>query len=105
MEGQRARVALIACLILATLVMESAAAFSFACHGKCFLPGRSKEDCSNTVEKRCKNKSMLAESSPSYLCQHGCTTNMCTKISTSENPAAAKISACVDDCGMMCAKH
>ena len=38
MEGQRARVALIACLILATLVMESAAAFSFACHGKCFLP-------------------------------------------------------------------
>ena len=56
MEGQRARVALIACLILATLVMESAAAFSFARHGKCFLLCNTRKRKPSVCAARCLAK-------------------------------------------------
>ena len=55
---------------------------------KCLSEGRSKEDCANEAEQQCKRANMLAESDPSYLCQYGCATNICAKISTAYNPGS-----------------
>ncbi|XP_022724807.1 thionin-like protein 2 [Durio zibethinus] len=100
---------LMVCLVLGVLIGQSTASFP-SCYKDCFVlcvatPGNSPLICALKCVKNC-----ILHTSPfgnlqdtQYFCKLGCSTTMCTSLSSKQDPGEGKVESCVDSCSETCA--
>ncbi|XP_031376357.1 thionin-like protein 2 [Punica granatum] len=105
------------CVVLGLLMGAHQSMASFpSCYKSCFVlcvikPGETAFKCAFQCLKDC----LVHSASPSpasalsvdtdYFCKLGCSTSLCTNLSTKTNPGEKEVGGCVESCSGMCSNH
>ncbi|XVF86578.1 hypothetical protein PTKIN_Ptkin18bG0053300 [Pterospermum kingtungense] len=122
MEKKVGSLVLMSCLVMGILVEQTRAqgwavpvGKAAICYAACFIPCTSRSDagsCALQCLPKCLPKKSTSGGSGSggalkdtqYFCSLGCSTALCAKLSTKENPAAKKVGSCMESCSAISTK-
>ncbi|WCJ40704.1 hypothetical protein M5689_021613 [Euphorbia peplus] len=109
------KVLLILCLVFGIFAEQSEASFIkfLKCYKKCYVPcvvTSSPALCGFECVKECKSyeydaSSLNKKSISHFFCSLGCSSHMCTNLSSKDNPNEEKVESCVGACSTSCDKN